>query len=167
MAQQQQITHTPRWLPTIDRPEWSLVLPPSFTSSTTLHKFPVEMLDIARQSNRNLWHELLLFSTLFWHCQRTPERIQLCPLCPVVPTVLLQLEMTFLMSLWLCNLDFIAIIRKKLQVPNEVAHTLCAASVHMSPPQCNPCPSHSSSLHPILFSGSCWFLCKCWCRRGN
>lgn len=165
MAQQQQITHTPRWPPTIDRPEWSLVLPPSLTPSTSLHKFPVEMLDIARQSNRNLWHELLLFSTLFWHCQRTPERIQQCPLCPAVPTVLLQLEMTFLMSLWLCNLDFIAVIRKTLQVPNEVAHTLWAASVHMSPPQCNPCPPPSPL--SILFSGSCWFLCKCWCRRGN
>lgn len=166
MAQQQQITHTPRWPPTIDRPEWSLVLPPSWTPSTTLHKFPVEMLDIARQSNRNLWHELLLFSTLFWHCQRTPERIQLCPLWPAVPTVLLQLEMTFLMSLWLCNLDFIAVIRKTLQVPNEVAHFMSGLCSHVAP-KVESLPSLFPSLHPILFSGSCWFLCKCWCRRGN
>lgn len=166
MAQQQQITHTPRWLPTIDRPEWSLVpclpLPPSLP--VPLHKFPVKMLDIARQSNRNLWYEFAVLNgvlTLSTHSRAYPA----IPTVPTMPTVLLLLEMTFLMSLWLCNLDFIAVIRKTLQVPNEVAHFMCGLCSHVAPTGTTPAPCPFSL--PILFSGSCWFLCKCWCRRGN
>lgn len=161
MAQQQQITHTPRWLPTIDRPEWSLVpclpLRPTNSLSVSLHKFPVKMLDIARQSNRNLWREFAVLNgvlTLSTHSRAYPA----------MPTVLLLLEMTFLMSLWLCNLDFIAVIRKTLQVPNEVAHFMCGLYSHVAPTGTTPAPFPFSL--PILFSGSCWFLCKCWFRKG-
>lgn len=150
MAQQQQITHTPRWLPTIDRPEWSPVpsLPLHATNSlsVSLHKFPVKMLDIARQSNRNLWREFAVLNgvlTLSTHSRAYPAM-------PTVPTVLLLLEMTFLMSLWLCNLDFIAVIRKTLQVPNEVAHFMCGLCSHVAPTGTTPAPAPS----PFQFSSA-------------